>query len=139
MGIVNAKSSDTSAEGIGFAIPIDYAYKIMNDILAHGYVTGRASLPFSVQEYTSSSMFGSTSVYVVVTSENKEYDIRFNDIVYSINDKRVSGINGLISILSSYEAGETVTLQIARTVGREAKLYTYEVTLVESQPDLVNP
>ena len=138
VGIVNAKSSDSSAEGLGFAIPIDYAYEIISDILAYGYVTGRASLPFSVQEYTSSSMFGSTSVYVVVTSENDEYDIRYNDIVYSINDKRVSGLNGLISILSGYEAGETVTLQIARTVGREARLYTYEVTLVESVPSPVS-
>lgn len=132
VGIVNAKSNDSSAEGLGFAIPINYAYNIIYDILNNGYVTGRAALPFSVQEYTSSSLFGGTSVYVVVTSEPEEYDIRFNDIVYSINDRRISGLNGLISILSDYEVGETVTLQVARTVGREVKLFEYEVTLVES-------
>ena len=138
VGIVNAKSSESSAEGLGFAIPINYAYEMISDILTHGYVTGRASLPFSVQEYTSSSMFGSTSTYVVVTSESKEYDIRYNDIVYSINDTRVSGINGLISILSGYKVGDTVSLQVARTVGREVKLFDYEVTLTESVPETLN-
>lgn len=134
VGIVNAKSSESSAEGLGFAIPIDYAYEIIHDILEYGYVTGRASLPFSIQEYTSSSMFGSTSVYVVVTSQNEENDIRFNDIVYSINDRRISNLNGLISILNDYNVGDTVTLQVARTVGREVKLITYEVELVEWTP-----
>ena len=71
-------------------------------------------------------------MYVVVTSEPEEYDIRFNDIVYSINERRISGLNGLISILSDYKVGEKVTLQVARTVGREVKLFDYEVTLVES-------
>ena len=138
IGVVNAKSSESSAEGLGFAIPINYAYDVISDILTYGYVTGRASLPFSVQEYTSSSMFGSTSTYVVVTSESKEYDIRYNDILYSINETRVSSTNGLISILSGYEVGDTVVLQIARTVGRDVKLFNYEVTLVESVPDLMS-
>ena len=139
VGVVNAKSSDSSAEGLGFAIPINYAYDIISDILTYGYVTNRASLPFTVQEYTSSSMFGSTSTYVVVTSESKDYDIRYNDIVYSINGVRVSGINGLISILSDCAVGDTVVLQVARTVGRDVKLYEYNVTLVESVPELMIP
>ena len=120
-------------------ININYAYDIISDILTYGYVTNRASLPFTVQEYTSSSMFGSTSTYVVVTSESKDYDIRYNDIVYSINGVRVSGINGLISILSDCAVGDTVVLQVARTVGRDVKLYEYNVTLVESVPELMIP
>ena len=134
VGVVNAKSSESAAEGLGFAIPINYAYNIINDILTYGYVTNRASLPFTVQEYTSSSMFGSTSTYVVVTSENKELGIKYNDIVYSVDDERVSNYNGLISILSDHSVGDKVVLKVARTVGRDVKLYEYEVTLVESVP-----
>ena len=132
VGIVNAKSSDSSAEGLGFAIPINYAYNIIYDILTNGYVSGRASLPFNVQEYTYSSVFGSSSVYVVVTADSEKYDVRIDDIVYSINNVRVSDLNGLISILSSYEVGDVVSVQVARTVGRETRLYTVDVKLVES-------
>lgn len=132
VGIVNAKSNDSSAEGLGFAIPINYAYEIIDDILNFGYVTGRAALPFSVQEYSSSSMFGSTSTYMVVISKYDE--IKFNDVLYSINDTKVSSSNGLISILSGCKAGETVTVQVARLVGRETKLFSYDITLVEYIP-----
>ena len=109
-------------------------YEIISDILTYGYVTDRASLPFSVQEYSSSSMFGSTATYVIVTSEPDNYDIRFNDIVYSIDGTRISTVNGLISTLSDYKVGDKVKVQIARTVGRDVKVYEYEITLVESVP-----
>lgn len=130
VGVVNAKSGDSSAEGLGFAIPINYAYNIIEDILNYGYVTGRASLPVSVQEYMSSSMFGSTSTYVVVTSEYGS--LKINDIVYSVNYERVADMNGLLNILSGYEVGDKVILQVARTEGRTTKLYSYEIVLVES-------
>ncbi len=134
VGIVNAKSSASSAEGIGFAIPINHAYSIIVDLLTYGCVMGRAELPFETQEYTSSSVFGSTSTYVVVTSLSDDYDIEYNDIVYSIDDVRVSDMNSMISLLSKYKAGDTVLLKVARTVGREVRLYSYEVTLMASEP-----
>lgn len=131
VGVVNAKSGDSSAEGLGFAIPINYAYDIIFDILNYGYVTGRAGLPVSVQEYMSSSMFGSTTTYVVVMSECGS--LKINDIIYSINDVRVADMNGLLNILSGYEIGDKVTLQVARTEGRTTKLYSYEINLVEAK------
>ena len=138
VGIINAKSVESSAEGLGFAIPINYAYDIICDILNFGYVTGRASLPFSVQGYYSSSMFGSTATYVVVTSQNNEGEVKLNDIVYSIDDIRVSSLNDLINLLTNYDIGDKITLKVARTVGRDVKLFTYEVTLVEATPELIN-
>lgn len=47
IGIVNAKSSGTGIEGIGFAIPANDAYKILTDFIKHGYVTGRPTLGIS--------------------------------------------------------------------------------------------
>ena len=41
IGIVNAKSSSSDAEGLGFAIPINDAIKVAQDLLENGYVTGR--------------------------------------------------------------------------------------------------
>lgn len=42
VGIVNAKSSGIGIEGLGFAIPIDDAKSVINDLIDNGYVTGRA-------------------------------------------------------------------------------------------------
>ena len=41
VGIVNAKSSSSDAEGLGFAIPINAAIKVAQELLENGYVTGR--------------------------------------------------------------------------------------------------
>lgn len=43
VGIVNAKSS-SDAEGLGFAIPINDAIKVAQELLENGYVTGRPYL-----------------------------------------------------------------------------------------------
>ena len=41
IGLVNAKSSSSDAEGLGFAIPINDAIQVAQDLLENGYVSGR--------------------------------------------------------------------------------------------------
>lgn len=43
IGIVNAKSTGTDIEGIGFAIPSNDALKVYSDLINYGYVTGRGT------------------------------------------------------------------------------------------------
>lgn len=40
VGIVNAKMTGEEVEGLGFAIPIDYAHGIIEDLINYGYVIG---------------------------------------------------------------------------------------------------
>ena len=42
IGIVTAKYSDTGVEGLGFAIPINDAVRIAEDLITKGYVSGKA-------------------------------------------------------------------------------------------------
>ena len=48
VGIVNAKYTSTDVEGIGFAIPINVAKSVVNDLIEYGYVKGRIDTGFSV-------------------------------------------------------------------------------------------
>lgn len=48
IGIVNAKSMGDNVEGIGFAIPINTVHTIANELIEHGYVTGRPQLGITV-------------------------------------------------------------------------------------------
>ena len=45
VGIVSAKytesTSGVSAEGLGFALPINDVKEIISDLIEHGYVTGK--------------------------------------------------------------------------------------------------
>ena len=44
IGIVNAKSSGSDIEGLGFAIPANTVKKTIGDLMEYGYVKGRANL-----------------------------------------------------------------------------------------------
>ena len=50
--------------------------------------------------------------------------------VYTLND--VSGL------LVDYKVGDTVSVKVARTAGREMKFYVYDITLVEYSPEYEN-
>ena len=62
IGIVNAKSTGESVEGIGFAIPIATVTDVCNQLIQQGYVTGRPQLGIkvaTVNRTTSSYIFES--------------------------------------------------------------------------------
>ena len=70
VGIVNAKSSSSDAEGLGFAIPINDAIKVAQELLENGYVTGRPYLGITylaVTDAQTASQLGVNAygVYVV--------------------------------------------------------------------------
>lgn len=61
VGIVNAKSTGSTVEGIGYAIPIGTVKTVANELIEHGYVTGRPQLGITVVGVTTqnySYLFG---------------------------------------------------------------------------------
>ena len=52
IGIVNAKSTGDSVEGIGFAIPITTVTDVCNQLIQQGFVTGRPQLGIKVAAVT---------------------------------------------------------------------------------------
>ncbi|MGN1346491.1 MAG: S1C family serine protease, partial [Eubacteriales bacterium] len=57
VGIVNAKSSGTGIEGLGFAIPINDALNVNEQLLEYGYVRGKTMIGVTFQTVTNSSSF----------------------------------------------------------------------------------
>lgn len=55
VGIVNAKSTGSTVEGLGYAIPITTVTTVANEIVEHGYVTGRPQLGITVVGVTESN------------------------------------------------------------------------------------
>ncbi len=120
IGIVNAKSTGTNVEGLGFAIPASDAKKIQSDLITYGYVQGRAGLGIIAVKKTS------MSVQISELKEGfNEDQLKVGDIIESINGIEVTSPDDIEIIESSLTPGETVEIVVIR--GRYRK--TMEITI----------
>lgn len=131
VGIVNAKSGDSEAEGIGFAIPVNTAKTVAQQLIDNGYVAGRPALGVSVVSgETAQQYFGSAGVYIVEVVAGggaANAGLQQGDRILSLNGTLVETTDELTNALSAYSAGDTVELQVAR----QGQLFTAQVTLGE--------
>ena len=123
IGIVNAKVSDTSAEGLGFAIPVNSVIGEINDILSYGYVTGRAYLGVSTQNVTLGGFrygffgYGGGTNCVQITEVQKDSaaekaGLKAGDLILSADGKTVASNDDLAEIIASHNAGDTVSFTV---------------------------
>ena len=132
IGIVNAKSSYSEAEGIGFAIPIDSAMEIAQQLIENGAVI-RPALGvkiLDVMDANTASQLGvsATGVYVVEVTAGggaEAAGVQAGDRIIAVDDTAVSSSNSVKSYLADKQVGDTVNLQVER----EGKVLTLTVTL----------
>ncbi len=138
IGIVNAKSSGSDIEGLGFAIPINSAKSIIDSLLNAGYVQNRAQLGVSlvnITDISSAIRYGLSipGVYIAEVSPSSGADragLQSMDRIISINGKEVTTSADIKKIIDESNVGDVVTLQIARN----EKIIEVNVTLTESIP-----
>ena len=133
VGIVNAKSSGTDVEGLGFAIPIDTAYETVKQLMEYGYVRGRIDHGLELIDIT--DLFTAASYHVnaygVYVYESKYTDdIKSGDRITSMNGCEVSTSADIKTALKDCSVGDTVEV----TVARGGKLITVKLTLHEYVP-----
>lgn len=138
IGIVTAKSSENNVEGIGFAIPINDAVSIANDLITKGYVTGKAYLGVTVDtRYTSvyadyyGMPEGAYIFYVESDSCAEKAGLSAGDIITKVGDYDVASYSDLSSAIREYRAGDTVEF----VVYRANDYIKLSVTFDESQPN----
>jgi serine protease Do len=135
IGIVNAKSSDEDAEGLGFAIPINGAMEIAQDLLENGYVTGRPALGitvYAVSDSTTAQQLGVSSygVYIVSVDEGSgaaKAGLQAGDRIVSVESIEVTTTDDLTNVIQEHAVGDTLSL----TVARNGQILSFEVTLGE--------
>ena len=128
IGIVNAKSSGDDVEGLGFAIPINTVYKIITELIEHGYVRGRPALSITVsvarQQY-----FMQYYTYIYVTDPGNTA-LQVNDILYAIEGTEITSSDDISSAISGKTVGDKVEIVVLRNK-KEVKV---EVELIEYVP-----
>ena len=140
IGIVNAKVSDSRAEGLGFAIPVNSVLDEISDLLNYGYVTGRAYLGVSTQDVTLRSRDrmwyyseGTRCVMVekvISGSAAEQAGIQSGDLILKLDDKTIASGDELSSAIGEFKPGDKATL----TIQRDSKEMTVEVTFGEYKP-----
>ncbi len=134
IGINTIKYASTDIEGLGFAIPIDDAIPVINDIMKYGYATGRPMLGISGEDINAliSAYFRlPQGVYVREVTEGsgaEKAGIRVDDIVIGADGETVTCMNDLNLIKRRHAAGDVMTI----TIYRDGKAIDLEVTLDEA-------
>lgn len=122
IGINSAKINASGVEGIGFAIPINVAKKVITSILETGKVA-RAYLGVAMMDKELAARYGydiklERGVLVVrIDSEGPAYKagLRGEDIIVAINGKPSNSVKELRAILDNTEIGSTLDLQVLRS------------------------
>jgi len=117
IGVVNAKSSGTGIEGIGFAIPVNLAKTIAEALIEHGYVPGRldfgATLINILDPITAMrNRVQTTGVYVSQVASGGTLQV--GDRIISINGTSVGSITDVNELLESYTVGDVLSIVVSR-------------------------
>ena len=117
---MSASYSETSIEGIGFAIPSNETAKIIEDIMEYGYVTGKPQLGISCQNVTESisRMYNlPIGVYITAVTDNSaaaNAGLQAGDIIIEVDGEVVSTFDELTAKKNEHKAGESMEITYTR-------------------------
>ena len=138
IGIVNAKSSGQNAEGLGFAIPVNTAIQVAEELINNGYVTGRPAMGvtvLSINDAQTAFQYGVNQAGVYVQSVNEggaadKAGLQPGDRFVSIDGTAVNSTSDITGIIGEHAVGDTIEVQVVRGT----QIVTANVTLEESTP-----
>ena len=136
MSLIQMDASVSSdAEGLGFAIPINDAIKVAQDLLENGYVTGRPYMGITYLAVTDAqtaaqlgvNAYGIYVVDVVSGGPADKAGLKAGDRIVSIDNTEVAQKTDLGTLMQEHSAGDTLSI----TVARDGQMQTVSLTLGE--------
>ena len=104
VGVVNAKTSESGIEGLGFAIPVNIAFEYFRGVMQ------AASIGASVDYGRNNEhIYG---VYVVNAYENSAFE--YLDRIIKINGAEIKTLDDFYSQIIEFEAGDTLEITVVR-------------------------
>ena len=137
IGINSSRLSSSSYDGIGFAIPVNDALPVLEDLIQYGYVTGRVKL--GITYYPISEVVGAMSGYtpgllvysVDVTMDVYAKGLRAGDIITEMDGKSVTSKEAIKTILDGKKPGDTLKITFVRGSSDNQASYSVDVILGE--------
>ena len=138
IGIATAKVGSSGVEGLGFAIPINDAADIANELITKGYVSGKAYLGVDIDtRYTSVyaqyyNLPEGAYVYNVESGSCAEKcGLAAGDIITQMGDEPIGSYSDLNAAIKQFKSGESAEI----VVYRANEYVTLTVTFDESRPN----
>ena len=126
------ESYSGSSSGVGFAIPVNYAKNIADQIIGgktpvHPYMGATLSSVNALNARTNklSTDSGAYVASVVEDGPAAKAGIQEGDVITKLGDDEITSADGLIIALRSHEVGEKVEITLMR--GKEEKKVTVEL------------
>lgn len=146
IGINSSKIASEEYEGMGFAVPINVAKSVVDDIMKSGYVTGRAKLGIRYVPVSENATYAqiakqnklpSGSIVIAAISEDSALagtEAVAGDIITAVNNKDLEKSGDLLAAVEKADPGDTLTLSIAH-VEEDYSITTFKVkaTLLEDK------
>lgn len=141
VGINSAKYSDTTVEGMGYAIPVDDVTDIIENLMNRTVRTEKAPegqqgfLGITGQDVTGeiSEAYGMPKgVYIISVEEGSAAEkagLQKGDIITKFDGTSVSSLSDLQNLIAYYSSGETVEVTYSRVSDGQYAEQTGEVTL----------
>ncbi|GAA1849849.1 hypothetical protein GCM10009836_32020 [Pseudonocardia ailaonensis] len=114
----------TGSVGLGFAIPVDQARRVAQEIMNSGSAT-KPVLGVQGSTQSQAATNGATVAQVTAGGPAEAAGIKTGDVITKVGNATVSSFTDLVARIGSYAPGDKVTL----TVGSGASARTVDVTL----------
>ena len=134
IGVTSSKLVATDFEGIGFAIPINAAASITEELITYGYIKTRAYIGIQGSDLTKAYAEyhglpqGVYVAYVDPKCDAAAKGLKEGDVIVGFNGKEITSMAELNDLKDSYHPGDTVTI----SVWREGKNAEIAITLTEA-------
>lgn len=137
VGITSAKLSssafsDTTIEGMGFAIPINTAKEIVDELIANGYVAGRPSIGITGSNVESADgSIAGVQVYSIDSRASAASEgLQVGDVIMAVDGTPTPTMDDVNSVKEDKKAGDKITLTVYRI--SSGKMLNITVTLMDA-------
>lgn len=140
IGITSSKYVSSSYEGLGFAITINEAKPIIEELTANGYIAGRFKIGITfiaLNEYA--AKLKELPEGMLVQDIDKDCDIantalQKNDVITEVEGKKINSYDSLMEAIEGKKAGDTVHAVIVRVHDdKSTETFDIEFRLMEDK------
>jgi len=117
VGIVNAKSSGSDIEGIGFAIPSNLVKPIVEALIQYGYVPGRIDFGATlvdVLDNITAMIYRVQTSGVYVSQADSDSPLQTGDRLISIDGADIKSTADVTGILDAHMVGDVLSIVVSR-------------------------
>ncbi len=146
VGIVSAKYSsysDTTVEGLGFAIPIGDVQSVITDIMENGQVTDKPSFGITAgtmteqmaAQYQIDQTSGAFVYSVNKGGAGEKAGLQMGDVITKIDSTDITSMDDLTASKKGHKAGDTVTVTYFRDGESHTTSLTFDVKTDDTEQD----